>query len=172
VDEEPGDAQTDSAAGVRDSAREWHRMQLAALAFVGLCGVLKGDAGTTLPVWLQTLAGVLILGALAVAGLGVLVVATVAWPIVARPADAETAARRLRLGIGLTFVAVALTALAATASWWPDRGVTVEVTTSSGSACGTLVDSAGGSVDLDVDGSRVRVPLGELVSLRVTDSCN
>jgi len=170
VDDKPG-VESASSDGVRGSAREWHRMQLAALAFVGLCGVLEGDAGSTLPVWLQTLAGVLILAALVAAGLGVLVVATVAWPLVARPTDAETAARRLRLGIGLTFVAVMLTALAATANWWPDRGVTVQVTTESGSACGTLLDSSDGSVDLEIDGSRVRVPLGQLESLRVTDGC-
>ena len=172
MDEKPDEARTDGSIAVRDSAREWHRLQLAALAFVGLCGVLEGDSGRTLPVWLQTLSGLLLLGSLAVAALGVLIVATVAWPIVAQPPAAGTAARRLRLGIGLTFVAVTLAALASTANWWPDRGVTVEVSTDSGSACGQLVDSRDGWVELDVDGSVVRLPLDQLLSMRTLAACD
>jgi hypothetical protein len=52
------------------SAREWHKLQVAALAFVGLCGVLTGDNGTRLPIWLQSVAGVLALLALAAAAIG------------------------------------------------------------------------------------------------------
>ena len=79
----------------------------------------------------------------------------------------------------MTFVAVACTALSAMTMWWPDRGSTkaanageqVTVTTSSGSACGTVLDSAGGSVDLEVNGERVRLPLNRLQSIKPVDAC-
>ena len=90
---------------------------LAALAFVGLCGVLTGDSGTRLPIFLQSVAGVLALLALAVAALGLLLVAVVAWPLGA-PVDPAAGAHRLR-AVVLTCVAVALTALSASSDWWP-----------------------------------------------------
>ena len=154
------------------SAREWHKLQLAALAFVGLCGVLTGDNGTRLPMWLQSLAGVLALLALAVAAIGVLLVALVAWPLGA-PADPTTGARRLRAGVILTGVAVGLTALSASSNWWPQSSAErpVQVSTSSGTACGQVVDSAAGWIDLDVRGTVVRVDLVDLVSLWPTESC-
>lgn len=109
----------------------------------------------------------------------VTLVATVAFPLVAVPGNPAAIARRLRLGIGVTFVAVALTALSALSMWWPDRAGKqvdrasdqVTVTTSSGSACGTVLDSASGSLDLEVNGERVRVPLNRLVSIRPVDAC-
>ena len=33
----------DAAAQEHASAREWHKLQLGVLGFVGLCGVLRGD---------------------------------------------------------------------------------------------------------------------------------
>lgn len=154
------------------SAREWHKLQLAALAFVGLCGVFTGDNGTRLPLWLQVVAGVLALLALGVAGAGLLLVALVAWPLGA-PADPGTGARRLRAGVILTCVAVGLTALSASSNWWPESsaGSSVQVRTSSGSACGEVVDSAEGWIDLDVRGTVVRVDLADVISLRPADSC-
>lgn len=157
---------------LRYSAREWHKLQLAALAFVGLCGVLTGDNGTRLPMWLQSVAGVLALLALAVAAIGVLLVALVAWPLDS-PADPTTGGRRLRAGVILTGVAVGLTALSASSNWWPQSNAErpVQVSTSSGTACGQIVDSAAGWIDLDVRGTVVRVDLVDLVSLRPTESC-
>ena len=115
------DSTTTPLAQLRDSAREWHRLQLGALAFVGLCGVLQGDSGSSDPRWLQTTSGLIALAGLIVAGLSVLIVATVAWPLMAAAATApEAASRRLRIGIALTFLAVTLTALAASSSWWPN----------------------------------------------------
>ena len=154
------------------SAREWHRLQLAALAFVGLCGVLTGDNGTRLPMWLQSVAGVLALLALAVAAIAVLLVALVAWPL-GPPADPTTGARRLRAGVILTGLAVGLTALSASSNWWPQSSAErpVQVSTSSGTACGQVVDSAAGWIDLDVRGKVVRVDLVDLVSLWPTESC-
>lgn len=154
------------------SAREWHKLQLGALAFVGLCGVLTGDSGTRLPIMLQSVAGVLALLALAVAALGLLLVAVVAWPLGA-PVDPAAGARRLRAGVLLTCVAVGLTALSASSNWWPQSGAErpVQVNTSSGTACGQIVDSATGWIDLDVRGTVVRVDLAEVVSLQPTESC-
>jgi hypothetical protein len=154
------------------SAREWHKLQLAALAFVGLCGVLTGDNGTRLPMWLQSVAGVLALLALAVAAIGVLLVALVAWPLGA-PADPITSARRLRAGVILTGLAVGLTALSASSNWWPQSSAErpLRVSTSGGTVCGELVDSAAGWIDLDVRGTVIRVDLVDLVSLRPTESC-
>ena len=154
------------------SAREWHRLQVAALAFVGLCGVLTGDNGTRLPMWLQSVAGVLALLALAAAAVGLLLVAVVAWPL-GVPADAAAGARRLRAGVGLTCVAVGLTALSASSNWWPqsDADRPVQVSTSSGTVCGPIVDSAAGWIALGVADTVVRVDLADLVSLRPTESC-
>ena len=169
----------DAAAQVHASAREWHKLQLGVLGFVGLCGVLRGDSGSGRPLWLQDLSGIAALAGLVLALVAVTLVATVAFPLVAVPRNPAAIARRLRLGIGVTFVAVALTALSALSMWWPDRAGKqvdrasdqVTVTTSSGSACGTVLDSASGSLDLEVNGERVRVPLNRLVSIRPVDDC-
>ena len=169
-EQEPGASAASEA--VSASAREWHKLQLAALAFVGLCGVLTGDSGTRLPLWLQSVAGVLALLALAAAAIGLLLVALVAWPLGA-PGDPATGARRLRTGVLSTCVAVGLTALSTSSNWWPQSGADhpVQVSTSSGTACGQVVDSAAGWIDLDVRGTVVRVDMVDLVSLWPTESC-
>lgn len=154
------------------TAREWHKVQLGALAFVGLCGVLTGDNGTRLPMWLQSVAGVLALLALTVAAIAVLLVALVAWPL-RTPTDPTTVARRLRAGVMLTGVAVGLTALSASSNWWPQSNADrpVQVSTSSDTVCGRVVNSAAGWIDLDVRGTIVRVDLANLRSLRPMESC-
>ncbi len=142
------------------SAREWHKLQVAALALVGLCGVLTGDNGTRLPMWLQSVAGVLALLALAFAAIGLLLVAVMAWPL-GVPPDVTAGARRLRAGIGFTCVAAGLTALSASSNWWPHSGADrpVQVSSSSGTACGPIVNSAAGWVDLEVEDTVLRVDL-------------
>ena len=169
-EQEPHQCTTPDALSA--SAREWHKLQLAALAFVGLCGVLTGDNGTRLPMWLQSVAGVLALLALAVAAIGVLLVALVAWPLGAPP-DPITGARRLRAGVILTGVAVGLTAFSASSNWWPQSRSErpVQVSTSSGTACGQIVDSAAGWIDLEVRGTVIRVDMVDVVSLSPTESC-
>ena len=162
------------AEAVQASAREWHRLQLAALGFVGLCGVLKGDAGEGDPMWLQTLSGALALAALVVAVVAVLLVVVVAWPVGSSPLPVERGSRRVRNGIWLTFLAVAMTALSASSAWWPADAAddeTLQVTTTSGSACGAVIDSDAGWVDLDVDGQRTRVTLAEVISVRPVSGC-
>ena len=54
----------DAAAQVHASAREWHKLQLGVLGFVGLCGVLRGDSGSGRPLWLQDLSGIAALAGL------------------------------------------------------------------------------------------------------------
>ena len=164
---------------LQESAREWQKIQVGALGFVGLCGVLRGDAGSARPLWLQYLSGIAALAGLMLAILAVTMVAAVAYPLTTRPSTAAAAGRRLSRGIVITFVAVSLTALSALSMWWPEgqgkqvesRSSQVTVTTSSGSACGTVVDSASGSLDLEVNGERVRVPLNRLVSIKLVDDC-
>jgi hypothetical protein len=93
----------DAAAQVHASAREWHKLQLGVLGFVGLCGVLRGDSGSGRPLWLQDLSGITALAGLVLALVAVTLVATVAFPLVAVPGNPPAIARRLRLGIGVTF---------------------------------------------------------------------
>lgn len=161
------------------AAREWQKLQIAALGFVGLCGMLRGDTGSEQPRWLQGLSGVAAVAALVIALLAVTIVATVAHPLGTPPRGLVAASRRLRVGIGITFVAVGLVALSALSMWWPRGGgdrseggqAQILVTTSSGSTCGTFVSSASGSLDLAVDGSRVRVPLNRLVTIQAVTNC-
>jgi hypothetical protein len=170
---------------LRTSARGWHGVQLAVLGFIGLCGALQSGSDGAAPGWLQRLAGVLVLVALAVACLATVLVASEAWPVRAgrRPAPANGSAdaevrrggRHLRTGIALTFLAVVLVALATSTSWWPEaaRGSDlVEVSTSQGSFCGTLTASDGGSVSLDVAGRSVVLPLDRVAGLRPVASCS
>lgn len=70
----------DAAAQVHASAREWHKLQLGVLGFVGLCGVLRDDAGSGRPLWLQDLSGIAALADLVLALIAVTLVATVALP--------------------------------------------------------------------------------------------
>jgi hypothetical protein len=173
---------TGSLAELRSSARGWHGVQLAVLGFIGLCGVLKGgDAG--LPGWLEVVAGLLMLGALAVACIATVLVAFAAWPVYARapqpedPVEIRRTVGRLRLGIGLTFVAVVMTALATISQWWPTEAeattsaALVSVTTADGDVCGELqqIDSSG--ITLTADGSDVSIGLDEVVSLQSVDAC-
>ena len=116
---------------LRTSARGWHGVQLAVLGFIGLCGALQSGAASTEPRWLQVLAAVLVLAALAIACLATVLVAGAAWPVGGwrRTATADDGSgeevqrggRHLRTGIVLTFVAVGLVALATSSSWWPTK---------------------------------------------------
>jgi hypothetical protein len=173
---------------LRASAKGWHGVQLAVLGFIGLCGVLQGAAGQNGPHWLQVLAGLLVLLALALACTATALVATAAWPVheiedgVATGASADNllhhTARRLRLGIMITFLAVVVLAVGATSSWWPadapssssDAGL-VEITTNQGAACGTLQDGDPGSITISSGGRQVAVPAESVVRLRPVTSC-
>jgi hypothetical protein len=172
-------------AELRGSAKGWHGVQLAALGFIGLCGVIKPGESSN-PEGLQALAGTLILVAFVAACLGIYDVGKAAWPIYgaqplpvvdADPASLDRASRQLRRGLALTFISIALTALAATSSWWPTEqagaGATVEVQTAGGqTVCGEIAGTTqNGTVRVVTDAQAVDVQVGQVASLRPVDSC-
>lgn len=170
-----GDAEADAGvaplAALQSSAKGWHGIQLAVLGFIGLCGVLQSGTSKDNPEWVRNVAAALVLSSLVLACAAVVVVGAVAWPV--RPAgDAERGAARLRTGIVLTFVAVALLATGATSGWWPvedDAGSApsaVELTTRAGVLCGELQQSQPGTVAVTVAGRTVVVAVDDLLSVR------
>ncbi|MGW0390654.1 hypothetical protein ACWDYJ_07105 [Streptomyces sp. NPDC003042] len=169
-------------AQVQASARGWHTVQLAVFGFIGICGVLKSGSGGAAPRGIEELAGVLILVALAVACWATYLVARVAWPLpvpaAAGPEGAkgvERAARRLRRGLALTFLAVVLVSTAAASSWWPtppaSQGQLVEVSTSAGTLCGTLGTGDEGNIRLRTQGQTIDIPLGRIARLSPASTC-
>ena len=166
---------------LRVSARGWHGVQLAVLGFIGLCGVLQRGAGSGEPHWLEVLAGLLALAAFGIACVATVLVALAAWPVyAARPraadddGDVASTSRRLRTGITLTYVAVAVVALATSSAWWPTNAnaaqSSVEVTTGAGQICGDLASPSGrGVVAVSAAGRVVEIALSDVVSLRPVD---
>jgi predicted small integral membrane protein len=175
------------------SARGWSGIQLAVLAFIGFCGVIT-DGRPDLPRWLQTTSAVLSLLALALACVAVFLVASVAWPLEppgvdpsgGSPDAAPTGRRRLRLGAVLTFAAVAVMALAASANWWPvagdDRAADggsdsaalplIEVRDGVGNRwCGRLVASGSGTVLLATSRGDTELALARLDALAPVERC-
>lgn len=150
------------------------------LGFIGLCGVLQGNAGKDNPEWVRGVAAVLVLGSLVLACLAVAIVGTVAWPVDGAGSGDQDArlvkgVRRLRGGIGLTFVAVAALAVGATSGWWPGQAApssAVEVRTRTGVVCGDLVEASPGSVGVRVAGRTVGLSLGQITSLRPVPGCD
>ncbi len=156
------------------------KLQLAAIGFAGLCGVLSGGGfeSTASPRWLQEVGVVTAFGGLAMAVAAVLLVATVAHPVVRQPRASSAAISRLVMGITLTFIAVVLTAVAALTWWWPQppsetpTAPKIEVTTSQGgSVCGVPVPGRSGTVNLDASGEQVVIPLRRLLTLDVVEVC-
>ncbi len=155
------------------------------LGFIGLCGVLQSQTETAVPRWLEILAGILVLVALVLACLSTAMVATVAWPLSRVPApgapgdDGGVIHRdiaRLRRGVGLTFVAVAVLAVAATSSWWPSEAGSdglVEVSAGSGQVvCGEIEEAEPGVLAVISGGERVAIRMSDVAAVRVVDSCS
>jgi hypothetical protein len=163
----------ESSANVRDSARGWHQLQVAVLGFIGLCGVLQRGRPEN-PMWLQTLAALLIVGALAIALAAIFVVGRVAWPPAA-PASPLDAARRLRTGIRLTILAVAVLALGTVSMWWPqsgDNGARVSVQAVDGRTwCGRLTATQAGAIGVDTEAGPIVVAFPNVAALQPVDSC-
>jgi hypothetical protein len=182
----PDDLAPPRLAELRSSAKGWHGVQLAALGFIGLCGVIKPGESTN-PEALQALSGILILVAFFCACLGIYYVARAAWPIYgADPAPmaaadrsaVEVASAQLRRGLILTFLSIAMTALATTSSWWPSEdagggGANVEVQAAGGqTVCGELATSTqSGSLRVLTDAQAVDVQLAQVASVRPVDGC-
>jgi hypothetical protein len=171
-----------SLRDLANSARGWHGVQLAVLAFIGLCGVLS-DTDPRMPRWLEVTAGVLAVAALIASCVSIFVVASVAWPFSSRAAGGDVphaAARRLRTGIALTYVAVGLMAFAASSSWWPTAdtarldgaAATVRITDQAGrTACGTITDGPQATIRLATAGGTVELAADRLAHIAPVDSC-
>jgi hypothetical protein len=136
-----------------------------------LCGVLQRGRPAN-PVWLQTLAALLIVGALVIALAAIFVVGRVAWPPAAPPPDGS---RRLRTGIRLTIVAVAVLALGTASMWWPQSGddaAQVSVQAADGRTwCGHLTATRPGAVGVETDAGPVVLALANVAALQPVDSC-
>lgn len=175
---------TSTRAELQISARGWHGVQLAVLGFIGLCGVLE-DGNNDNPHWLQVLAGVLVLAAFGLACTATVLVALAAWPISGSGSgvenlERETArtSRRLRDGIILTFVAVAMLAVATSSGWWPGAtpsgadATAVRVSTQAGDICGDLSQPSGeGVLAVSSGGRLVEMALSDIVRITPVASC-
>jgi hypothetical protein len=180
---------------IAGSARGWNGIQLAVLAFVGLCGVLS-EADARHPRWLQVTAGLLAVSALALACLAVFLVASVAWPLANRqatvrardesgPPDVDRsrgARRRLQSGTALTYVAVAVMALAASANWWPvtdasgadstpDTAQVLITDIQGNAACGELTEGPAGTIRLATARGTVELSLTALATVGPAADC-
>jgi hypothetical protein len=180
-------AAQDRLAELRASAKGWHGIQLAALGFIGLCGVIKtGDS--TNPWALQVMSGILVLVAFVLACAGIVLVGRAAWPLYrGDPAAIEggeaavaTVSRQVTRGLLMTFLSVAALALATAASWWPkDKGgggagaAQVQLQTNDGrTACGELAAAPQQGTLRVIAGSQpVDVALAALASVTPVGSC-
>jgi hypothetical protein len=184
-DDDPATVRQERLSELRGSAKGWHGVQLAALGFIGLCGVLQTGESSD-PMALQVLAGILVLVAFVLACIGIYLVGRAAWPIYgadlapagdADQAEIERASGELRRGLVMTFASIAVVALATTASWWPtdaqqDSGQ-VQVEAAGGeSFCGQLAQSSQtGTLRVLTDTQPVEIALQRLTSVRPVDSC-
>lgn len=179
-------APQDRLAELRASAKGWHGVQLAALGFIGLCGVIQTGESTE-PRWLQVIAGILVLVAFALACVGIYLVGRAAWPLYrgepASDAGGEAAvaavSRQLTRGLLMTFLSIATLTLATATSWWPQErdggagGPQVEVRTNDNRvACGELGDAPGpGVLRVVADDHAIDVALRSLASVAPVQSC-
>jgi hypothetical protein len=185
VSEQGTELEPSRLEALRVSARGWHGVQLAVIGFIGLCGVLQGGRPDN-PWWLQAFAGIMALTALALAVVATFLVALVAWPLYGprkravtdETAELERDGRRIKLGLFLTFAAVATLALGTASGWWPqdesDAGGAdlVAVQDANGDRwCGTLGDASPGSLSVSVDGEPVVVALRDVVAVGPVDGC-
>lgn len=180
-------APPDRLAELRSSAKGWHGIQLAALGFIGLCGVIQtGDA--TNPWALQVLSGILVVVAFCLACGGIYLVGRAAWPLYrGEPAAAggdeaaaiEATSHQLTRGLLMTFLSIAALALATAASWWPKDASdgaaagTVQVQTDDGrTACGELTGSPQpGTLRVVTDAQPVVLSLDALASVAPVSGC-
>jgi len=157
-----------------ESARGWHTIQLAALGFIGICGVLR-TAGPTAPSLVQVIAAILAVASLVIACWAVFVVGRVAWPT-ASAVPSAVAGARLRAGVRLTVLALALVVVATLSGWWPKPTDTaanaVSVTDSAGQTwCGPLTSAPPGTVGVHTAQQVVNVPLQTVAQIQAVSGC-
>lgn len=165
------------------SAGGWHRIQLAVLGFIGLCGVLWGSEGSAAPFAVQWLAGALAGLAFVLACTAIFLVGQVAYPLYGSAQEAEPAreptiakrSRRLRTGIQVTYLSLVVLVLATLSAWWPPAApdnVAVEVRDTTGEVwCGDLVDAPSGGVRLATGDGRITIPLNRVGVIRPVRNC-
>ena len=168
-----------------ESSRGWHCIQLAVLGFIGFCGVFWDGASSDAPSAVRWLAAALVAVAFVLANLAIFMVGRVAHPFhdptdpAGEASDTVILSRthRLRTGIRLTYLALALLVVATLSSWIPaspagdavaspDATGALAVADEEGrSWCGQLVEarpegillhSADGRIPIPQDGVLVR----------------
>lgn len=163
-----------------ESARGWHRIQLAVLGFIGFCGVFWDGSGSAAAV--RWLAAALIAAAFVLANLAIFIVGRVAHPFHDPTKPAGTASdtsidrrtRRLRTGIKLTYLALALLVAATLSSWLPvsPEDGAVEVTSAVGQVwCGPLIEAPVGEIRLGTADDHTSIPLNTVALVRPVDGC-
>jgi hypothetical protein len=180
-------------ADLADSARGWHRIQLAVLGFIGFCGVFWDGAGAASPAVVRWLGPALVAAAFVLANVAIFLVGRVAHPFDDPTASTaagddtddtiEHRAERLRTGIRLTYLALALLVAATLSSWFPvgspDEAVVpapqegaVGVADADGQAwCGQLVAAPAGEIGLATTDGPVGIPLDSVAIVRPLVDC-
>ncbi|WP_020519022.1 hypothetical protein [Catelliglobosispora koreensis] len=165
---------TTTASPLAESARGWQNIQLAVMGFIGFCGVLKMGTEQAGPEWLGWWSTGMSVLALITSVFSTWMVGSVAFPTLGAEAQMPPSAPgRLKSGIVMTFISVAMMALAGAAGWWPSSGDNIKVTAQDGEvACGTKVDGApAGQLWLETADGTVRVNLSGLADMEVVGSC-
>jgi len=170
IDLEVGDPE--ALGELATSARGWHSIQLAVLGFIGFCGIFWDGNDAAAPGWLQWLPGILVVLALLLALTAIYLVGRVAYPFrgPAQTAPEEvreavgTRHRRLRTGIGLTYVAMTVLVVATLSGWFPntagdtDAAAAVVMDVDGRSWCGELAEAPGDELRLDTAEGEVTLP--------------
>jgi hypothetical protein len=163
-----------------ESAKGWHNIQLGVMGFIGLCGVLSMGATPDGPAWLEWWSAGTAGLAFVLSLLSTWMVGSVAFPLYGfnTPGQEMPAAApgRLRGGIVMTFLSVAMMVLSSISGWWPSEAGgsdKVEVSDSrGGKACGTMVDGApAGSIRLQTSDGVLTIQLGAISQMSTVSSC-
>jgi hypothetical protein len=158
-----------------DSAKGWHNIQMAVMGFIGLCGVLRMGETPAGPEWLSWGSMGMSVAAFVASLISMWMVGGVAFPLYGGEQMPANAPGRLKGGIGMTFAAIVMMALAALGGWWPSSagGNNVQVSDAGGNtACGELVQGApSGSMWLQTGEGRVTVGLKNVAEIRQVASC-
>jgi hypothetical protein len=172
----------------REAAKGWQPTQIAILGLVSVVGAVKGTQGIqamdTGARWTAITAMVL---ALIAACAGLTLLAASAWPLprlkarVAAPAEASLVRRitstrlRAKFGLGATFAALLLLAVAVMTTWLPaenDGKNLVRITTGTSSFCGELRAGSGAAISIGIGTQTIVVPVADIQTIIPEGSCH
>lgn len=172
------------------SARGWHRIQLAVLGFIGFCGVFWDGAGSDAPAGVRWSAAALVVAAFVLANLAIFLVGRVAHPFhdptdparAASDMEIESRTRRLRTGVRLTYLALALLVAATLSSWLPmsaegdavvapDDGAVHLESASGVTWCGPVVEARAGEILLHSANDVTSIPFDGAMLLSPRAGC-